>query len=161
MNTKRATLADLQRPAPPTVPPMPSRPADSQTPDQQTTDVRSTGERKQQSTEVTPSRPLRQRRAPVAERARTLEVQTPALPKYLQLERKELLMWPEQVTRLSVQARTLNRIARERARSGGPAGERITVNTLIRVAVALLLSHAQDLAGATEEELRRSLGLPE
>jgi hypothetical protein len=70
-------------------------------------------------------------------------------------------MWPEQVTRLSVQARTLNRIARERARAGGPAGERITVNTLIRVAVALLLSHAQDLAGATEEELRRSLGLPE
>jgi hypothetical protein len=70
-------------------------------------------------------------------------------------------MWPDQVTRLSVQARTLNRIGRERARAGGPAGERITVNTLIRVAVALLLSHAQELAGTTEEELRRSLGLPE
>ena len=39
------------------------------------------------------------------------------------------------------------------------AEERITTNTLIRVAVALLLSPSQDLAGTTEEELRRSLGL--
>jgi hypothetical protein len=37
------------------------------------------------------------------------------------------------------------------------AGERITMNTLIRVAVALLLSRARDLKGVNEEELRRSL----
>jgi hypothetical protein len=54
---------------------------------------------------------------------------------------------------MSILARVLNR-------NRGGAGERITTNTLIRVAVALLLSRSQDLAGTTEEELRRSLGLP-
>ena len=78
----------------------------------------------------------------------------PGLPKYLRLERKELLIWPDQVTSLSVLARVLNRNRRS-------AGERITINTLIRVAVALLLSRSQDLAGTTEEELRRSLGPPD
>jgi hypothetical protein len=78
----------------------------------------------------------------------------PGLPKYLRLERKELLIWPDQVTSLSILARVLNR-----NRQG--AGERITINTLIRVAVALLLSRSQDLAGTTEEELRRSLGPPD
>jgi len=34
-----------------------------------------------------------------------------------------------------------------------------TTNTLLRVAVALLLSRARDLKGTTEEELRESLGL--
>lgn len=76
----------------------------------------------------------------------------PGLPKYLRLERKELLIWPDQVTSLSVLARVLNRNRRS-------AGERITINTLIRVAAALLLSRSQDLAGTTEEEFRRSLGL--
>jgi hypothetical protein len=75
------------------------------------------------------------------------------LPKYLRLERKELLIWPDQITQLSILARVLNRNRRG-------AGERITTNTLIRVAVALLLSRSQDLAGTTEEELHRSLGLP-
>jgi hypothetical protein len=79
--------------------------------------------------------------------------EVPGLPKYLRLERKELLIWPDQVTKLSILARVLNRNRRG-------AGERITTNTLIRVAVALLLSRSQDLAGTTEEELRRSLGLP-
>jgi hypothetical protein len=46
-------------------------------------------------------------------------------------------------------------------RNRGGAGERITQNTLIRVAVALLLSRTGDLAGTTEEELRRSVGLPD
>lgn len=78
----------------------------------------------------------------------------PGLPKYRRLERKELLIWPDQITQLSIQARVLNR-------NRGGAGERITQNTLIRVAVALLLSRAQELVGTTEEELRRSLGLPE
>jgi hypothetical protein len=78
----------------------------------------------------------------------------PGLPKYLRLERKELLIWPDQITNLSILARVLNR-------SRGGAGERITTNTLIRVAAALLLSRSQDLVGTTEEELRRSLGLPD
>ena len=63
-------------------------------------------------------------------------------------------MWPGQITKLSILARVLNK-------NRGGAGERITVNTLIRVATALLLSRSQELEGTTEEELRRSLGLPE
>lgn len=44
-------------------------------------------------------------------------------------------------------------------RARGGAGERITENTLIRVAISLLLSRASELRGTTEEELRQSLGL--
>jgi hypothetical protein len=76
------------------------------------------------------------------------------LPKYLRLERKELLIWPEQITSLSILTCVLNR-------NRGGAGERIITNTVIRVATALLLSRSQELAGTTEEELRRSLGLPD
>jgi hypothetical protein len=76
------------------------------------------------------------------------------LPKYRRLERKELLIWPGQITELSILARTLNR-----NRHG--EGERITTNTLIRVAVAFLLGRARELFGVTEDELRRSLGLPD
>ena len=83
-----------------------------------------------------------------------LRQRLPGLPKYLRLERKELLIWPDQITNLSILARVLNR-------NRGGAGERITTNTLIRVAASLLLSRSQDLAGTTEEELRRSLGLPD
>jgi hypothetical protein len=147
---KRGSLAGLQ-PAPATRPPLPARPAASpantQTPEQRTPEV--------QSTEVqTPEavRPKGVRRAASPEPRPRAEV--PGLPKYLRLERKELLIWPDQITNLSILARVLNR-------NRGGAGERITTNTLIRVAVALLLSRSQDLVGTTEEELRRSLGLPD
>jgi hypothetical protein len=100
-----------------------------------------------------PARRLRQARQSAAP-ALQAPAASPGLPKYLRLERKELLMWPDQITNLSILARMLNR-------SRGGAGERITVNTLIRVATALLLSRSQDLEGTTEEELRRSLGLAE
>ena len=83
----------------------------------------------------------------------TSEVRTPGLPKYKRLERKDVLLWPDQLGELSVTRRMLNN-------RRGSAGERITDNTLIRVAVALLLSRAVDLAGTTEDELRASLGLP-
>ncbi len=83
----------------------------------------------------------------------TSEVRTPGLPKYKRLERKDVLLWPDQLGELSVTRRMLNR-------RRGSAGERITENTLIRVAVALLLSRSGELAGTTEEELRASLGLP-
>jgi hypothetical protein len=38
----------------------------------------------------------------------------PGLPKYLRLERKELLIWPDQITNLSILARVLNRNRGER-----------------------------------------------
>ena len=143
---KRGSLTGMLS-APVAAPPIPVRPAvpspaEVQTPEQRTPEVRST---EVQAPEAASLRPARRPQAPAG---------IPRLPKYLRLERKELLMWPDQITNLSILARVLNR-------SRGGAGERITTNTLIRVAVALLLSRSQDLAGTTEEELRRSLGLPD
>jgi hypothetical protein len=42
---------------------------------------------------------------------------SPGPPKYLRLERKELRMWPDQITNLSILARALNK-------TRGGAGER-------------------------------------
>lgn len=72
--------------------------------------------------------------------------------RYDKLERKETRLRPDQYTRLSGISRALNR-----ARAG--RGERITENTLIRVAIDLLLQRETDLAGDTEAGLRRSIGL--
>lgn len=158
MSPKRGSLARLQPAAPATAPPPPRRPdlppADTQTPVAQSPEVQSPGPREEQPPALPERAPARQRRNSRAQRSRTPEVQTPGLPKYLRLERKELLIWPDQITNLSILARTLNR-------KRGGEGERITTNTLIRVFVAAGLARAGDLAGTTEEELRRSLGLPD
>ena len=155
MSPKRGSLAGLQ-PASAPAPPVPTHPpaalpADTQTPAQQSPEVRST--EVQTPGEAEPRDSRRRQERPAVPPART-PAPSPGLPKYLRLERKELLIWPDQITSLSVLARVLNR-------NRGGAGERITTNTLIRVAVALLMSRSQDLAGTTEEELRRSLGLPD
>ena len=152
---KRGSLAGLQ-PAPAAVPPLPARPAapppaEIQTPVQQTPEVRTPEVQTPGAAE--PRARRRSKGRPAAQPSRT-PAPSPGLPKYLRLERKELLIWPDQITNLSILARVLNR-------NRGGAGERITTNTLIRVAAALLLSRSQDLAGTTEEELRRSLGLPD
>jgi hypothetical protein len=73
--------------------------------------------------------------------------------KYLQLERKETLLWPHQAEALTLMRRVLSR------RKAKGEGERITENTLIRVAVDLLLARQDQIGGTTEEELRRSVGL--
>jgi hypothetical protein len=78
---------------------------------------------------------------------------TPNVAKYLQLERKETLLWPRQVESLTLLRRVLNR------RKPKGEGERITENTLIRVAVDLLMSRQDVMQGASEDELRRSLGI--
>jgi hypothetical protein len=147
MNAKRASLAGMLAEAPETPPPLPRRPEsqapDVRTPEAQSTDVRSPEKR-------TPEVRTPRVRRPAAR----AEPFVPALPKYKRLDRKELLIWPDQITDLGLLSRRLNR-----ARGG--AGERLTQNTLIRVAVALLLSRQAELGGTTEEELRRSLGLPE
>lgn len=74
-------------------------------------------------------------------------------PKFQRLQRKDTLIWPEQLERLTVLQRALNR------KRGRGQGERITENTLIRVALDLLLSRQNELVGTNEDELRRSLGL--
>ena len=143
---KRGSLTGML-PAPAAAPPIPVRPPPRSPAEVQTPEV--------QTPEADSSQPARRRQARQSS-APTLQVPagSPSLPKYLRLERKELLMWPGQITKLSILARVLNK-------NRGGAGERITVNTLIRVATALLLSRSQELEGTTEEELRRSLGLPE
>jgi hypothetical protein len=89
-------------------------------------------------------------------RAPKTETPTPALdpgtPRYLTLMRKEARITPTQADELSRLVRTLNR-----ARHG--QGERITDNTLIRVAIGLLMERVDDLRGTTEVELFQSLGL--
>jgi hypothetical protein len=153
---QRGKLTQLQGPPPAVPPPMPARPsvpppAEIQTPEQQTSEVQST---EVQTPGATGPKPRRPSRGQPAAQPRRIPAEVPGLPKYKRLERKELLIWPDQITNLSILARVLNR-------NRGGAGERITTNTLIRVAAALLLSRSQDLAGTTEEELRRSLGLPD
>jgi hypothetical protein len=152
MSPKRGSLAGMLTP-PPAVPPMPARAPDSQTPDHQapggeTPEVQTPVQQTPEVQSHRVRRPARPAPAPMPPPSH------PGLPKYRRLERKELLIWPDQITQLSIQARVLNR-------TRGGAGERITVNTLIRVFIAAGLARAGELAGTTEEELRRSLGLPE
>lgn len=75
-------------------------------------------------------------------------------PRYLQLTRKEVRFRDDHLEALDKLARRL-----QRARRGHP-GERITENTLVRVAVAALLQRADDLTGRTEAELLESLLAP-
>lgn len=75
------------------------------------------------------------------------------VPRYLTMERVDARLREDQALALGNLARRLQRSRRSR-------GERITSNTLLRVAADLLLARAGDLAGDTEDELRASLGLP-
>ncbi len=77
----------------------------------------------------------------------------PRVPKYLALERKEARLRGDQVDSLASLARRVNRQKPSRR------GERITENTLIRVAVDWLLSQEAHVGGSTEEEIRRSLSV--
>jgi len=79
-----------------------------------------------------------------------------ALPRYLQLIRKESRLRQDQADQLS---REVRRINQGRQGRHGAVGERITDNTLIRVAVDLLLARAGELNGTTEDTLRQSVGL--
>ncbi len=71
-------------------------------------------------------------------------------PRYLTYQRKEARLSDEQADRLTALTRRLNKARRGR-------GERITDNTLIRIAVDQLLTREGDLAGTTEHELSHSL----
>jgi hypothetical protein len=71
-------------------------------------------------------------------------------PLFLRLERKETRLRADQYADLTTHARRLSQ-----AKATG--GERITENTLIRVAIDLLLEHGSDLAGQTEAEIRNSV----
>ena len=87
------------------------------------------------------------RRARAASTAGVTDSQT---PKWQRLERKELRLRADQLDELARLRRVLNR-------QRGGEGERITENTLIRVAVDVLLGRADRLRGITEDELRKSV----
>ncbi len=69
---------------------------------------------------------------------------------FARLERKEVRLRDDQIAEL----RTL---VRQLMRARSVKGERITENTLIRVAIDLLLDHRSYLRGGTEPELRKSV----
>jgi len=94
-----------------------------------------------------PRPPSQPRRPRAASTSGLTESQT---PKWMRLERKELRLRADQLDELARLRRGLNR-------QRGGEGERITENTLIRVAVDLLLARAGDLHGLTEDELRKSV----
>jgi hypothetical protein len=98
------------------------------------------------SRQRSPARPRRPRTAATGTTGLT-ESQT---PKWQRLERKELRLRADQLDDLARLRRGLNR-------QRGGEGERITENTLIRVAVDLLLARAGNLHGLTEDELRKSV----
>ena len=97
-----------------------------------------------------PRRPAPRRVAPGSRDAGTAGVTESQIPKWQRLERKELRLRADQLDELARIRRTLNR-------QRGGEGERITENTLIRVAVDMLLGRAGKLRGTTEDELRKSV----
>ena len=93
-------------------------------------------------------------REPDAEQSRptpTRKTAVPKAPRYMQLTRKEARIREEQYDRLTAAARRLER------RRPTSHGERITENTLIRIAIDLLLEREKQLDGATEDEIRKSV----
>ncbi len=143
----RQSVADLlgevdQAPpaAPPALPPEPEAEAARQRPVPLTPPARSPESRRR-----------RQERGPRRSRgAGTAEVTESQTPKWQSLERKELRLRADQLDELARIRRALNR-------QRGGEGERITENTLIRVAVDVLLGRAGRLRGTTEDELRKSV----
>jgi hypothetical protein len=72
-------------------------------------------------------------------------------PHYSKLLRKELRLYEDQSTNLSVLRKHINQ--------GKVGAERVTDNTLVRIAIDLLLERSGELKGMTENELRASVGL--
>ncbi len=83
-----------------------------------------------------------------------VEAEVPAhergLAKFARLTRKDARVRADQDAALSALVKTVMRQRSVKA-------ERITENTLIRVAIDLLLTHADALRGSTEDELRESV----
>ncbi len=106
--------------------------------------------------ETSPATDLAESRSARVSKSRTSEVRETAHaersePLYLRLTRKDVRFRDEQLGALHALARRLSKARR------GAKGERITDNTLVRVAVDLLLQHADELSGADEAALLESL----
>lgn len=93
--------------------------------------------------------------APIAPTVRASIPVAPAageVPRWLTFERKETRQRQDQIAWVEATRKDLNK-------RRGRAGERLTDNTLLRVALDLLRLHAAELEGVTEDELRASLGI--
>ena len=106
--------------------------------------------------ETSPATDLAESRSARVSKSRTSEVRETAHaersePLYLRLTRKDVRFRDEQLGALHALARRLSKARR------GAKGERITDNTLVRVAVDLLLQHADELSGTDEAALLESL----
>ena len=90
-----------------------------------------------------------------SQQKRVRSVPTPAIPprmRFDEYERKETRLREDQYSQLTALSRRLNKVRKGR-------GERITENTLIRVAIDLLLQTEGSLQGFNESELRQAVGL--
>lgn len=95
--------------------------------------------------------PPKTRKAPPAQPAVEAEpIRTAGQAGYLRFVRKETRLRDDQQNALTLHARRLNRAKK-------PGSARITDNTLIRVAVDLLLARIDSAAGSDEDELLSSL----
>lgn len=96
-------------------------------------------------------------RVPVTRPARPKTLPAPRavdeLPTYLKLVRKETRLREDQQNQLTLQARRLNR-----AKAAGTP--RITDNTLIRIAVDLLLERVETARGDDESAILASIRMP-
>ena len=88
-----------------------------------------------------PETTRRRRPATTSPRARSA---TTGGPKWRQCEPRTFYVWPDSIDQLQAVAR---RLQRDRPKG---EGERITMATLVRVAIAGLLEHADELAGVDE-----------
>ena len=77
-------------------------------------------------------------------------VEDPPTSAYLRFVRKETRLREDQQNQLTLQARRLNRAKKS-------AGARITENSLIRVAVDLLLAKIERASGDDEDAIRKSI----
>jgi hypothetical protein len=97
-------------------------------------------------------KPTDQKKVPVERNRRREAARAESNATYLQFQRKEARLTLAQLEFATNTAIRLNRGAKSQP-------ERITSNTLIRVALDLLISQKDKLSGGTEDELRKSLGL--
>ncbi len=111
---------------------------------------------REEPAETSPAANLAESRSARVSKSRTAEVRETVQaersePLYLRLTRKDVRFRDEQLGALHALARRLSKARR------GAKGERITDNTLVRVAVDLLLQHADELSGTDEAALLESL----
>ncbi len=97
-----------------------------------------------------PARPPSRVAPRIEKQTAELLAEDPGTPAYLRYVRKETRLREDQQNQLTLQARRLNRAKKNH-------GSRITENSLIRVAVDLMLAKIDRAAGDDEDAIRASM----